>query len=366
VSFLRLRSVRKSFGAVLAIDDIDLELAQGSHTAVVGPSASGKSTLLRVIAGFEEPDAGEVTLGGDVLADGRVMIPAHRRGIGYVAQDGALFPHLSVADNIAFGLSRRDPDRAAHVARLMDMVGLDPSTGARRPDQLSGGQQQRVAVARALAQRPRLMLLDEPFSALDTSLRTATRKAITEVLRAANITTILVTHDQAEALSFANHVAVLQGSRLVQFGTPRDLYQRPDTPSIAAYLGDAILLSANIADGWADCAIGHVPVNAADRSGPAQIMLRPEQLRLIEVDAQDDAASCHGDVVDIDFGGDVSRVSVQLRHARDTPSATPLIVKYSGPSWLSVGQRVRVSVVGKAHVFKGDVFKSERLSTTMP
>jgi iron(III) transport system ATP-binding protein len=241
----------------------------------------------------------------------------------------------------------------------MDMVGLDPSTRARRPDQLSGGQQQRVAVARALAQRPRLMLLDEPFSALDTSLRTATRKAITEVLRAANITTILVTHDQAEALSFADHVAVLQESRLVQFGTPRDLYQRPDTPSIAAYLGDAILLPANIADGWADCAVGRVPVDAADRSGPAQIMLRPEQLRLTEVDAADDAlvaAACHGDVVDIDFGGDVSRVCVQLRpHAhKDASFAPPLIVKYSGPSWLSVGQRVRVGVAGKAHVFKSE------------
>ena len=190
MTFLRLTSVRKSYADVLAIDGIDLSLSEGSHTAIVGPSASGKSTLLRVIAGFEEPDVGEVMLAGKVLADGRVMIPAHRRGIGYVAQDGALFPHLCVADNIAFGLPRRDPDRATHVARLMEMVGLDPSTGMRRPDQLSGGQQQRVAVARALAQRPRLMLLDEPFSALDTSLRTQTRKAITEVLRAANITTI--------------------------------------------------------------------------------------------------------------------------------------------------------------------------------
>jgi iron(III) transport system ATP-binding protein len=224
---------------------------------------------------------------------------------------------------------------------------------------LSGGQQQRVAVARALAQRPRLMLLDEPFSALDTSLRTATRKAITEVLRAANITTILVTHDHAEALSFADRVAVLQSGRLVQFGTPRDLYQRPDTPSIAAYLGDAVLLSADVADGWADCSVGHVPVDAGDRSGPARIMLRPEQLRLIEVGADDNtpvAASCDGDIVDIDFAGDVSRVSIQLRpHAHKHGSfATSLIVKYSGPSPLSVGQRVRVSVAGKAHVFRSE------------
>ena len=357
MSFLRLTSVRKCYGDVLAIDGIGLALAEGSHTAIVGPSASGKSTLLRVIAGFEEPDAGEVMLAGETLADGRVMIPAHRRGIGYVAQDGALFPHLAVADNIAFGLARRDPDRATQVARLMDMVGLDPSTGARRPDQLSGGQQQRVAVARALAQRPRLMLLDEPFSALDTNLRTVTRKAITEVLRAAIITKILVTHDQAEALSFADRVAVLQAGRLVQFGTPRDLYQRPDTPSVATYLGDAVLLGAEVADGWAECAVGRVPVEAGDRRGPAQIMLRPEQIRLIEGDADSIpvGTACPGHVIDIDYAGDVSRVCVRLcppaHGANEASLSAPLIVKYAGPSLLSVGQRVYVSVVGKGHVF---------------
>src|SRR5258705_458325 len=161
MSFLQLRSVRKSYGSIVAIDDLDLTVPTGSRTVIVGPSGSGKTTLLRLIAGFEAPDAGSIVMEGTILADRETFIPAHRRNIGLVTQDGALFPHLSVADNIGFGLER-DADREARVLALLDMVELDRVLLHRRPHELSGGQQQRVALARALARRPRLMLLDEP------------------------------------------------------------------------------------------------------------------------------------------------------------------------------------------------------------
>ncbi len=213
-----------------ALDGIDLGVAAGSRTAIVGPSGCGKTTLLRIIAGFEAPDSGRVALGGRVLSEGPDAMPAHHRGIGFVVQDGALFPHLSVAANVGFGLNRNEPRRAERIAELMDMVELDAALLPRKPDELSGGQQQRVALARALARKPQLMLLDEPFSALDTGLRDTTRKSVARLLSGAGITTILVTHDQPEALSFADQVAVMREGRLPQVGTPRALYLRPQGP----------------------------------------------------------------------------------------------------------------------------------------
>ncbi len=217
MSFLSIDKADKRYGAMVALDGVSLEVASGSRTAIVGPSGSGKTTLLRLIAGFEGPDAGRIALDGAVLADGPAIVPAHRRGIGFVTQDGALFPHLTIADNIGFGLERGAADRDDRIRALMRTVDLDPRLLERRPHQLSGGQQQRVALARALARRPRLMLLDEPFSALDTGLREATRKAVAALLQEAGVTTILVTHDQAEALSFADQVAVLREGRLVHY-----------------------------------------------------------------------------------------------------------------------------------------------------
>src|SRR5215470_12070116 len=241
---LEVQGISRRYGQVTALDRVDLGVPADSRTALVGPSGSGKTTLLRIIAGFDAADAGRVVLGGEVLTDGARAVPAHRRGIGYVAQDGALFPHLSIAENIGFGLPRRHPGRDARIAELARMVELDPVTLRRRPDELSGGQQQRVALARALACQPRLMLLDEPFSALDTGLRATTRKAVARVLGTARITTVLVTHDQNEALSFADQVAVLSNGRLLQVGTPRELYLRPQNPTVAEFMGDAIVLPA--------------------------------------------------------------------------------------------------------------------------
>ena len=362
---LELQGVHKHYGPVTVLGGIDLSVAAGSRTAIVGPSGSGKTTLLRIIAGFEAPDAGRVTVGGQQLANGPDIVPAHKRGIGFVPQDGALFPHLSVADNVGFGLPRSTPRRDERIAELMDMVALDTAMLPRRPHELSGGQQQRVALARALAQRPRLMLLDEPFSALDTGLRASTRKAVAQLLSSAGITTILVTHDQAEALSFADQVAVMRAGQLVQAGSPLELYLRPRDAAVASFLGESIVLPAQLGGGWADCALGRVAVNDSQRSGAAQIMLRPEQLQVAEVPAEaalrgSDAGGCYGAVLDTDFGGPVCVLSVRLLRgsaAAQLPAEAaalwdqPLQVQTPGLHAPAVGAMVRISVDGQAHVF---------------
>ena len=362
---LEIQGVRKSYGSALVLGGIDLSVPTGSRTAIVGPSGSGKTTLLRIIAGFEAPDEGVVSLGGKRMADGPQVVPAHRRGIGFVPQDGALFPHLTVADNVAFGLPRNAPQRAERIAELMHMVALDTAMLTRRPHELSGGQQQRVALARALAQRPGLMLLDEPFSALDTGLRASTRKAVAQLLSNAGITTILVTHDQAEALSFADQVAVMRAGQLVQSGPPLALYQYPKDAAIASFLGEAMVLPAQLADGWATCALGRVEVHDTQRSGAARIMLRPEQLQMTQVAAEvavhaSGQSACYGAVVEADFGGPVCVLSVRLLRGPgaaallpDDEAAwnTPVQVRTQGIHAPPVGAMVRITVAGQAHVF---------------
>jgi iron(III) transport system ATP-binding protein len=336
MSQLEIDAVSRSYGTVQALAGVSLTVERGSRTAIVGPSGSGKTTLLRLIAGFEPPDAGRITLDGETMADGPAATPAHRRGVGVVMQDGALFPHLDVAGNIGFGI-RGEPGRAGRVAELMEMVGLDPALRSRRPDALSGGQQQRVALARALARRPRLMLLDEPFSALDTGLRASTRKAVADLLGAAGITTILVTHDQAEALSFADQVAVMDGGRLLQVGTPRALYERPATPMIARFVGDAILLDATVAGGIASTGLGRVPVRAA-AAGPVRLMLRPEQVHL-------GADGVPAEVTAVEFAGGACLVSVRLG------CGLVLDLRQPGLGAPAPGTEVHIAVSGTAHVF---------------
>ncbi|MFF2390550.1 ABC transporter ATP-binding protein [Agromyces sp. NPDC058104] len=279
---LRLHRISKSFGGTEVLQGVSLEVPDGTRLALVGSSGSGKSTLLRLIAGFERPDAGTISLDGRELASPAAAMPAHRRGIGYVAQDGALFPHLSVARNIAFALPR-GAGRAARVRELMDLASLDPALAERMPHELSGGQQQRVALARALALRPSVILLDEPFSALDTGLRAQTRRAVIDVLERSGVTAVLVTHDQDEALSFGQQVGVLAGGRLVQAGDPAAVFDAPIDAGVAEFLGDVVVVPARSAGAdLADCAFGCLVVRH-DRSGGAErvcAMLRPEQLRL--------------------------------------------------------------------------------------
>jgi len=343
MTLLTIDTISKRYGPVQALKDISLEVQAGSRTAVVGPSGSGKTTLLRIIAGFEQPDIGRVTLDGKVLADGPACVPAHKRGIGIVSQDGALFPHLSVAENIGFGFERGAPDREKRIFDLLEMVELDRGMLERRPHQLSGGQQQRVALARALGRRPRLMLLDEPFSALDTGLRENMRKAVARVLQTAGITAILVTHDQGEALSFADQVAVLREGRLVQAGTPQTLYLKPRDRETALFLGDAVMLPAIIKNGFADCALGNVPVEGAHQ-GKAEIMLRPEQIRVVVDEAN---AKYGGRVVDVEFGGATCTVAVSLAAV----ALPPILIKTSSVALPARGDLVRLDIAGKAHVF---------------
>ncbi|MHC8351158.1 ABC transporter ATP-binding protein [Pseudomonas sp. RT4P38] len=349
---LELHSISKSYGAYQALESINLSVPTGSRTVIVGPSGSGKTTLLRMIAGFEFPDTGRLSLNGQTLVDDTHEVPAHQRLIGYVPQDGALFPHMTVAANIGFGLSSKGGAKQERIAELMDSVALDANMANRWPHELSGGQQQRVALARALAQQPRLMLLDEPFSALDTGLRGAMRKMVARLLTDAGVTTILVTHDQSEALSFADQLAVMRDGRLVQSGHPLDLYRYPDDEQTALFLGDAVVMPARIEAGWAHCDLGRIPVNNHRNNKSAQIMLRPEQLQLVSLQpSSTKAAGCRAVVTERDFSGNTCTLTVELETlASGRQPGRSLMVRSSGLYAPPAGSAVHVSTIGHAHV----------------
>ncbi|MHA6130686.1 ABC transporter ATP-binding protein [Pseudomonas fluorescens group sp. PF-1] len=349
---LELHSISKSYGSHRALDNVSLSVPTGSRTVIVGPSGSGKTTLLRMIAGFEFPDTGRLSLNGQTLVDSTHEVPAHQRLIGYVPQDGALFPHITVAANIGFGLASKGRERQERIAELMDSVALDARMADRWPHELSGGQQQRVALARALAQQPRLMLLDEPFSALDTGLRAAMRKLVARLLADAGVTTILVTHDQSEALSFADQLAVMRNGRLVQSGHPLDLYRYPEDEETALFLGDAVVMPARIEAGWAHCDLGRIPVNNHRNNSSAQIMLRPEQLQLASVVPNTtEVTGCNAVVTERDFSGNTCTLTVELQslNADDAPGRS-LLVRSSGLYAPPTGSTVQVSTIGHAHV----------------
>ena len=349
---LSLRGVGKRYGRVAAVTGIDLTAPAGARTAIVGPSGSGKTTLLRLIAGLEIPDEGRILLDGQLIADPGASVPAHRRNIGLVMQDGALFPHLSVIDNIRFGMRRRQVDSTTRAMELLDMVELDRSMAARQPHELSGGQQQRVALARALARRPGVMLLDEPFSALDAGLREQMRQAAAGILGRAGITTILVTHDQEEAMSFADHLVVLRGGRLVQAGPPRALYRAPADPVTAAFLGDAIILDAVVANGSAECSLGRVGVNGG-REGPATIMLRPEQVVLRPAGSgQADGDRVRARLLDAHFAGPNARVTLAVLPRDGTPTGEATVAfKAPAAALPDIGSLVELDIAGQAHAF---------------
>ena len=290
MSELVVRGLSKSFGGASVLHDVDLRVPTGSLAAVLGPSGGGKTTLLRLVAGFDAPDAGTVTLDGRIVARGRhVLVPPEGRRIGVVPQEGALFPHLSVAGNVAFGLgstrrrgARAGAERRARVAEMLELVGL-ADHGSRMPGELSGGQQQRVAVARALAPDPALVLLDEPFSALDTALRASVREDVRMALRATGATAVLVTHDQQEALSVADLVAVLRAGTVVQAAAPDQLYTSPGDVGVATFVGEAVVLPATLRGRCAETALGMLPVRPPGSLGAAavgQVVIRPEQVVL--------------------------------------------------------------------------------------
>lgn len=269
--------VTKSFGAVQVLSEVSLAVEAGTTVALLGPSGCGKTTLLRIIAGLERPDRGEVRIGGSTVVDDGHFVAPERRRIGMVFQDWALFPHLSVGQNVAYGLPR-SPQRRRRVAQSLDLVGLG-GLEDRLPGTLSGGQQQRVALARALAPRPQAILLDEPFSNLDTALRVQVRTEVHALLTDLGITAVFVTHDQQEAFVLGNEVAVMSGGVIVQQAAPATLYAAPLTPWVATFVGEANLVSAD-ADGCvARTPIGPVPLAEA-HAGPVDVLLRPEQLEV--------------------------------------------------------------------------------------
>jgi iron(III) transport system ATP-binding protein len=276
---LEVSHLAKSFGGAPVLRDVGFAVDAGALIAILGASGGGKTTLLRLIAGFERPDGGEIRLGGEILAGPGAFVPPERRGIGYVAQEGALFPHLCVADNITFGLKRAARRAQARVEELLDLVDLPRSYARRAPQTLSGGEQQRVALARALAPGPRLVLLDEPFSALDAGLRAETRLAVARAIAAAGATAILVTHDQAEALSMGARIGVLQNGRLSALRAPAALYHAPDSADLAGFVGEAVFAPGMAQGGQVQCALGLLRL-AEPMQGPVQVMVRPEQIKL--------------------------------------------------------------------------------------
>ncbi|MGH2878901.1 MAG: ABC transporter ATP-binding protein [Solirubrobacteraceae bacterium] len=287
---LHCRGIVKSYGTRTVLRGVELTVAQGTLTAILGASGSGKTTLLRVIMGLTSAEAGTIAVGGSMVADGgRLNVRTDRRSIGYVAQDGALFPHVSVAKNVGFGLTRSERKTARRVTEMLELVGLDGSYGDRRPQELSGGEQRRVALARALAPRPQLVLLDEPFSALDAALRIETREAVLSALSEEGATAVLVTHDQAEALSMGREVAVLREGLLVQQARPAALYRRPSDLGVASFVGEAVVLDGHSSGGRATCALGDLEIREPGPRGPVQVMIRPEQIELATEPAGGDA-----------------------------------------------------------------------------
>ena len=335
---LSVLGVHAGYPGVPVLDGVDLEIPAGALAAVLGGSGCGKTTLLRVIAGFHPVGAGTVRLDGQLVAGEGVDVPPERRRVGLVPQEGALFGHLSVAANVGFGLSRA-ARRGSRVEEMLELVGL-AGYGGRMPAELSGGQQQRVALARALAPEPALVLLDEPFTALDAGLRADVREQVRAALRAAGATAVLVTHDQQEALGAADLVAVLRDGRIVQAGPPRALNREPADVGEGTFVGEAVVLPATVRAGQAATVLGPLPVQAPD--GRGQVLVRPEQLRI----SAPNGTAARATVVEVLFHGhdttvllDVDGVAVRCR------TAEPVVPE--------VGARVDVRVAGAARFFPG-------------
>ncbi|MEU8931139.1 ABC transporter ATP-binding protein [Streptomyces sp. NPDC048409] len=313
---VEFRSLRREFGTTVALDGLDLTVRPGEFLALLGPSGCGKTTALRMLAGFEHPDSGAVLVDGEDVTS----VPAHRRDAGMVFQSYSLFPHLNAVDNVAFGLRMRKvrtSERRARAAELLELVGLGDK-GERFPHQLSGGQQQRIALARALALRPRVLLLDEPLSALDAKVRLTLREEIRRLQQELGITTLFVTHDQEEALSMADRVAVMRAGRLEQCAEPAELYGRPATPFVAEFVGTMSRIPGTVEDGLVEVLGQRLPLDGpAPQAREVDVLVRPEAVR-VRADAAGDST-----VVATAFLGAVVRVTVRLADGTEAKADLP-------------------------------------------
>jgi iron(III) transport system ATP-binding protein len=298
---LELAGVRHGYNGHLVLNDFSFTLARGQIGCILGPSGCGKTTALRCIAGFERISAGRITINGDEVSRPGHLIPPERRRIGMVFQDHALFPHLTVAGNVAFGLRLLDgAERARRIGELLGMVGMERAAD-RYPHELSGGQQQRVALARALAPRPELLLMDEPFSNLDVDLRERLGLEVRDILKQQQMTAILVTHDQHDAFAIADEIAIMRGRRIEQWGTAYDLYHRPATRFVADFIGQGAFLGGTVlADGRIEIELGVFQASTAHtwpRDAPVDVLLRPDDI------LHDDASPLQAEVLHKTFRG---------------------------------------------------------------
>ena len=289
---LSLSGVTKDFGPETAVDGVSLDVRPGELLTFLGPSGCGKTTTLRTIAGLEEPTDGTITIGDEIVSGDGAFVPAERRDVGIVFQNFALFPHLTVRENIAFGLSDVDSDdRAARVDELLELVEMTDH-GEKTPDQLSGGQKQRVALARSLAPEPEVLLLDEPFSNLDVRLRVEMREEVRQILKEAGVTAVSVTHDQEEALSISDRVAVMNDGQIEQIGRPESVFERPESKFVASFLGRASFLQGELRDGKVETGIGRfdaVTLEGYDTvydGAPVDVLVRPDDLRATPASAE--------------------------------------------------------------------------------
>lgn len=332
------RAISKSFGQMFAVQAVDFALPQGQFMAVLGPSGCGKTTTLRMIAGLEVPNAGQIILNGRPVFDSasKINVPPNLRQIGMVFQEYALFPHLTVEKNIGYGLNR-DVNRKARIQEMLALVGLS-GLEKRYPQQLSGGQQQRVALARALATRPNTILLDEPFSNLDTGLRTQVREDVGQIIREAGVSAILVTHDQSEALSFADVVAVMLGGNIAQIATPRDLYDSPNSREVALFLGNANRLNGHADGDVVQTSLGTLSLQTPQR-GDVEVFIRYRNLRV----GHGDGAPAQ--VTNMIYHGNYQTLKVALA------DGTPLTIETDPYQQFMVAEAVSVGVQGKVVAF---------------
>jgi iron(III) transport system ATP-binding protein len=357
---LVITDLHKSFGSHPVLRGVALTVPAGTFAAIVGQSGSGKTTLLRILAGFERPDRGSVAIGGVPLDDGQTHVRAEQRRIGYVPQEGSLFPHLSVDANVGFGLSRKDR-RGSRVPELLGLVGLE-GLGHRYPHELSGGQQQRVALARALAVQPRLILLDEPFAALDASLRASVRDDVQTILSRAGTTAILVTHDQDEALSVADLVAVIRDGCIAQIDAPQRLYASPVDVDLGGFIGEANVMTGIARGDRIETPLGLLEVRGgvdAPFGERMTVLVRPEQ---VWVFPYEDGPGVAGKVVHTGFHGHDSIIGIAIE---SDALPRPITSRVLGALDLAPGAAVRINIRGPVNAWPQGTAPIDAAETTV-